>query len=152
MLGKIEEKYGLLINEIEKNVDSTDGNVYILHSSCKYVMKIYDNKEHVLSIVKLHNDLIRMGIKVPEVILTKNKRSYISLNDDQYIVIFSFLQGKGIGEVYDDIDEVLSIEIAKELKKIHKFTNGENIYNLKKVPFYVDESFNKSCLLHFDKL
>ena len=121
ILELIKKEYCLVINNIEKNADSTDGNVYILHSLFKYVIKVYDSKEHIFSIIKIHNDLNRMGIKVPEVILTKNQESYISLGNGQYIVIFSFLEGNEIGKVFSDIDEVLSIKIARELKKFINF-------------------------------
>lgn len=55
---QINNEYDLNIINIIKNESSTDGNVYMLvNNDTKYVIKIYDNEDHVKSMVNLHRDL-----------------------------------------------------------------------------------------------
>lgn len=57
MKEEIKKKYCLEIDKIIKNEDSTDGNVYIIKNlSNKYIMKLYDNEKHAISMVDIHKD------------------------------------------------------------------------------------------------
>ena len=65
----IINNYLVNINTIEKNEESTDGNVYIIDN--KYVMKIYDDISKVEALTKLHTFLKNKGMNVPNIVLTK---------------------------------------------------------------------------------
>ncbi len=151
MKEKIKEKYCLEIDKIIKNEDSTDGNVYMLKGiSDKYIMKLYNDEKHAISMVDIHKNLKNSGINVPDIILNKEKEGYSLLENDKYCVIFSFLNGEEIGNLFKNIDKDTSVKIAKEIKKIHQITNGNNKYNLPALPFKVDGSFDRYSILHFD--
>ena len=44
----------------------------------------------------------------------------------------------------------MSVQIAKELRKIHEITIGKNKYNLKPIPFELKGKFSRNSVLHFD--
>ena len=142
----INNDYLLDINNIEKNAESTDGNVYIIDN--KYVMKIYDNITKVDSMTKLHIYLKSKCMNIPNIVLTKDNKEYVSLGD-KYIVLYTFLDGKKIGTWFKEDNEIIK-GVAKELRKIHDLTANNNIFNLKEVPFKVDESLKRKSILHFD--
>ena len=142
----IKNNYLLDINNIEKNEESTDGNVYIIDN--KYVMKIYDNIIKVNSMTKLHIYLNSKGINIPNVVLTKDNEEYVSL-DNKYIVLYTFLDGEKIGKWFKEDNEIIK-SIAKEFRKMHDLTTNDNIFTLKEVPFKVDESLKRKSILHFD--
>lgn len=151
MKEEIKNKYCLEIDKIIKNEDSTDGNVYILVSlSNKYIVKLYDNKKHVISMVVIHKDLKSSGMNVPAIILNKENEGYSLLENGKYCVIYSFLNGEEIGNLFKNINKDTSVKIAKEIKKFHQITNGNNKYNLPELPFKVDGVFNRYSALHFD--
>ena len=151
MINQIMEKYYLEINNIIKNTNSSDGNVYMLiKDKTKYIAKMYDDKNHAISMVNIHNDLNNNGINVPKIILNRNNKGYTLLDDGKYCVIYSFLNGEEIGNLFKNISAITSKKIAKEIKKIHQITSGENKYNLKLVPFNVKKKFSRHSLLHFD--
>ena len=127
MKDQINNKYNLEIEEIIKNEDSTDGNVYILiNHSNKYIAKLYDSKKHTISMVNIHEHLKNGGMNVPEIILNKENQGYSLLEDGKYCVIYSFLNGEEIGNLFKNINKDISIKIAKEIKKIHQIKNGNN--------------------------
>ena len=139
----IKSEYKIEISKIEKNEESTDGNVYIVHDKKgKYVMKIYDSIEHTNTIVGIHNLL--SSLYIPRIIKTINNEKYLKYNN-KYIVIYSFLEGNQISDI--DFISIIPI-IAKELKKMHYLVK-DNKLNIKKVPFDVDKSLRMS-ILHFD--
>lgn len=142
----INDNYLLDINHIEKNEESTDGNVYIMDN--KYVMKIYSSINEVNSMTKLHIYLKSKGINIPDVVLTKDNKEYVSL-DDKYIVLYTFLEGEKIGKWFKEDNEIIK-SIAKELRKIHDLTTNDNIFGLKEIPFKVNESLKRKSILHFD--
>ncbi len=151
MMKEINQKYYLEINNIIKNEDSTDGNVYILKNhSNKYIMKLYDDEKHVISMVNIHIDLKNCGMNVPDIILNKEKERYSLLENGKFCIIYSFLNGEEIGNLFKNINKETSIKIAKEIKKIHQITNGNNKYNLPVLPFKIDGVFNRYSILHFD--
>lgn len=151
MREEINKKYCLEINKIIKNEDSTDGNVYMLNSlSSKYIMKLYDEEKHAISMVNIHKDLKNSGMNVPDIILNKENEGYSLLENGKYCVLYSFLNGEEIGSLFKNINKDTSIKIAKELKNIHKITTGNNKYNLPVLPFKIEGVFNRYSILHFD--
>ena len=60
------DKYNLEVAQVQKNLQSTTGNVYIADN--KYVIKIYKDIEHTKSMVKLHKILEQNKLYVPKVI------------------------------------------------------------------------------------
>lgn len=151
MKNEIEKIYGLNIDKIEKNEDSTDGNVYMLFTSSEtYVAKIYEEEAHAKSMIALSKDLVKNGIHIPEIIANKHKEFYYTLKDHRYFVLYSFLKGKELGKTFKNLDPNISRNIAKEMKKFHKITAGENKYHLKEVPFEIKQSFERYSALHFD--
>ena len=150
MKEQIKKAYCLKIDEFVKNEDSTDGNVYmIFNNNDKYIVKIYNNLQHVISMINLYEDLKINGMNVPGIILNKDNKGYSLLENGKYCVIYSFLDGKEIC-TFKNINKEISIKIAKELRKIHQITSGNNKYNLPVVPFDIEKKFNKYSALHFD--
>lgn len=139
----LENEYLIKISNIEKNKESTVGNVYIINTNNdKYVIKIYDNKKHTESMTLLHNDL-HTKFYIPKIILNKDGNLYIEKNSI-YMVLFSFLEGNQIGKL-DKIDDSIIINIAKELRKLHNETSA-NKYKLDEVKSDIE----RKSLLHFD--
>ncbi len=148
---QIEKKYCLKIDNVIKNEASTDGNVYTLFTSdTKYIAKIYDDENHAKSMISIHNDLKSNKMNVSKIILNKNNDGYTLLNNGKYCVIYSFLNGEEIGNLFKDISIDTSIEIAKEIKKFHQITSGDNKYNLKPLPFKIEKKLSRYSVLHFD--
>ena len=103
----INNNYPVDVNDIEKNEESTDGNVYIMDN--KYVMKIYDDISKAETMTKLHTFLKSKNINVPNIVLTTNNKEYFSL-DNKYIVLYTFLNGKKIDKWFkDDVEVIKSI-------------------------------------------
>lgn len=144
----INDYYDIEIKEITKNSESTVGNVYnIKTTNNKYIMKIYDNESHAIAMTKLHTDLYNNNIKVPEILLNKNKEGYTKLNS-KYYVIYTFLEGKPLQELEKLDNETIKL-IAHELKHLHSVTKNKN-YNLEHIPFELDEKYKDYSVLHFD--
>lgn len=145
------EKYDLNISNIEKNEDSTDGNVYILYDqSKKYVAKVYNDLKHVESMVNLYFDLYNNELDVPKIIECMNKEKYIKLSNNSYVIIYSFLEGSQLGEKFKALPEQIIKDFAIELNKFHNITCNSNVYNLKEVPFICDKKIDRCSALHFD--
>lgn len=143
----LEEKYLLNIINIEKNKESTVGNVYIIYTQDKkYVVKMYDNLDHTKSMTLLHSDLYNK-FNIPKIIHSKNKDLYIKASNSKYIVLYSFLDGIEIGSI-DNLNEKLIKQIAIELRRLHDLTKV-NKYNLNNIPFN-DYNLKRKSLLHFD--
>lgn len=125
--------------------------LYIIKNlSNKYIMKLYDNEKHAISMVDIHKDLKSDGMNVSNIVLNKENIGYSLLENGKYCVIYSFLNGEEIGNLFKNISKDTSIRIAKEIKNIHKITSGNNKYNLPVLPFKVDGVFNRYSILHFD--
>lgn len=147
----IEDNYMIKIDKIEKNKQSTDGNVYIVYTDKeKYVLKIYDELDHTEAMTFLHNKLISCGLNVPKIIKTRNNELYSKINDKENIVIYSFMKGKQISDEHVSIDNFIVSKIANELYKLHKSTYNDNAYNLPILPFSVKNKTNRNSILHFD--
>ena len=143
----LEEKYLLSIINIEKNKESTIGNVYIVYTQTKkYVVKIYDNLDHTKSMTLLHSDLYNK-FNIAKIIRSKNNDLFIETPDSRYIVLYSFLDGIQIGKL-DNLNDKTIKQIAIKLRRLHDLTKVIN-YNLNKVPFN-DYNLKRKSLLHFD--
>lgn len=146
----IKEKFNIKVNKIEKNLQSTVGNVYILFSNkSKYVIKVYDNLKHTKWIVKLHKVLIKNNFYVPEVIKNNLNKGYLEISKNTYIVVYSFLKGHQL--VWDETKIKLTDDelcrLAKTLRHLHKITNNSEI-NLPSIPF--ENYIGRKSILHFD--
>ena len=154
MSNKIEERLYKIFNEIlkenivklEKNEDSSDGNVYIINSKFnKYVAKIYKDKIHAKSMVALHQKLHSLNLNIPNIIYNDLKEK-----NDEYIVVYSFIKGKQISEILQDgkVNEEIILCISRKIRQMHDVTYGNNEFNLPNLPF---EAYNqRKTLLHFD--
>lgn len=159
---KLKEKYLIIPDKIEKNEESTDGNVFIIYSkNNKYVVKIYSNINHVKSMTELYTFLIYSDINVPKIISSKENEKYVKLIDkknktENYIIVYSFIEGKQItfNEKINKIDDNIITNIAKVLFKIHNITNYENKFKVPNLPFECKKDYNvninRYSLLHFD--
>lgn len=145
----ISDKYLLDVIKVDKNKESSVGNVYIIETNeTKFVAKIYDDLNHTLSMINLHSTLSNK-FYIPKIILNKNNIGYIKINNSKYIVLYSFLKGIQIGEFNELSEDIIKI-IAIELRKLHDTTNNLNKYKLKDVPFNIDYNLKRKSLLHFD--
>ena len=137
--------------EIEKNKESTDGNVYIiLTKNGKFVAKIYKTIKHTLNMVNIHSTLVKNNINVPKIINTKENKRYYKIDDSHYIVVYSFVDGEQIGwsKKYKKLDNKIIIEIADSLKKIHniKYSFLDDLDDVE----YLKNDLSEKTLLHFD--
>ena len=133
-------------NLIEKNEDSSDGNVYIVEcEDKKYVVKIYDNEQHFKSMVDIHTKLLNNNVNVPEIIYSMCDKEH-----GNYIVIYSFIEGKQIKNTLKDgiIEGDLITAIAKAIRKMHDTMNGNNDFNLPELEF--DTYKKRRTVIHFD--
>lgn len=143
----LAQNYKIETDSIEKNEDSTDGNVYIVKN--KFVVKIYDDLNHVKSMIKIHNLLDENKINAPKIIVNKFGDGYSELLDNKYIVVYTFIDGqpitwdKNTGRLNEDTIK----SIANILKKIHSITRNMEL-PLQRVEF--EKSSEDCSLLHFD--
>lgn len=143
----LAQNYKIETDIIEKNEDSTDGNVYIVKN--KFVVKIYDDLNHVKSMIKIHNLLDENKINAPKIIVNKFGDGYSELLDNKYIVVYTFIDGqpiawdKNAGRLNEDTIK----SIANILKKIHNITKNMEL-PLPRVEF--EKSSEDCSLLHFD--
>ena len=146
----LSNKYNINIIEIEKNLESTDGNVYIIKTDeNKFVAKLYKSLKHAESMIKVHTDLYNKGFYIPQIINSKDKSDYIVLPDKRIVVLYSFLEGYKFGELFKDLPNNAIQALAKELRNIHNNTS-KNIYGLENIPFEYDKSIDRYSFLHFD--
>lgn len=145
----IKNNYDLELLSINKNEDSTDGNVYnVKTSNNKYIIKIYDNLESATNMINLHNSL--KDLYIPRIISTKDN-SYLVEYNNKYIVMYSFLEGIQISKYIKENDNTYNEEvvrqIAKSLRKLHDLTENNN-FNLKTIDFA--NNLSRKSVLHFD--
>lgn len=144
----LSEEYLINVLKIEKNIESTAGNVYIIYTQNeKYVLKIYDDLSHTNSMILLYDDLSNK-INIPKIIKNKNDICY-TIIDSKYVVLYSFLDGVQIGKEFDNLSNDMIKEIAIQIRYLHTLTRDENKYSLKEIPFCKNKIDRKS-LLHFD--
>ncbi len=149
---QLEKEYSIMVEKIEKSKESTDGNVFICYSNNKkYAIKIYDDIIHTKAMTALHLKLISTGFDVPKIIFSKDNKEYITLYNKNLLVVYSFMEGKKIDwNKFGKIDEYIINKIAKTLRKLHSVTNGENKFELPKLPFINKSDINRYSVLHFD--
>ena len=142
----IKDNYILDIIKLEKNIESTVGNVYIIYSNkTKFVAKTYDDLTHVKSMVNIHSNLSD-EFHIPKIIKSINNTSYVEISSSNYIILYSFLDGVQIGKKFDKFNEETIKNIALELRKLHELTNNKNKYNLNKVP----KNEERKPIIHYD--
>ena len=139
--------YNLNIISINKNLDSTDGNVYnIVTSSNKYIAKIYDDINKANNMINLHNYL--KSVYIPKIVKS-NDNEYLIKYDDKYIVIYTFLEGLNFKKFISEnkCSEKIISSIATEVRKIHNLTAGKT-FDLDTVDFA--NNLSRKSVLHFD--
>lgn len=137
---------------VERNEDSTDGNVYMIKTSNeKYVVKLYKTLQHTINMVRIHSLLNERKIKVPIIINTKDKGKYCKINENKYLVVYSFIEGEQIGwsGKYKRLSENLIKELADTVKKMHD-TKVPFLNDLENVKYEENDLENEKSLLHFD--
>ena len=133
---------------IEKNEDSTDGNVYVLYcKNNKYIAKMYNDIIHAQAMVRLHQELNLKGVAVPKIIYSNCEGAN---DNNEYIVIYSFITGTQVSKMMQNgkLDLEIVKRIAKVLRKMHDRCVGENMFNLPQLPF--DTYGKRRTVLHFD--
>lgn len=141
----ISNEYLIDVLNIEKNKESTVGNVYMIYTKDeKYVLKIYDDINHAKSMALLSDDLSNK-FYIPKAIKNRNNNLYTSINN-KYLVLYSFLEGVSIGELA--LDKNIIKQLAIEVRRLHDLTHI-NKYELNGVPFE-DYNLERKSLLHFD--
>lgn len=146
----LRERYNIEIEKIEKNEQSTDGNVYIAYSNKeKYAIKIYNEISHTKSMVKLYKKISELKLNTPIIIPTKEDKYYEKILDTNYCVVYSFVKGTQIGwnAKTGKLDNEIITSIAKSLRKFHNNTNI-NEFDLPSVPF--ENNSKRQSALHFD--
>lgn len=140
----LKNNYKIDSVDIEKNEESTDGNVYIItdKNNKKYALKIYKSEEHAINMVKLHTYLKNNSINVPEIIKAEDK-SYVTYKE-KYFVLYSYIKGNKLKNIEFDDEKIVNTAI--QLRKIHELKNED--INLEKVPFEIEK--NRESILHFD--
>lgn len=145
----LTDKYNMKINEIQRNLQSTVGNVYMVYSNInKYIIKIYNDIKHTKTMVNLHRVLNEQKFYVPIVISNKLGNEYTTFNDN-YIVLYSFLYGHQIAWNTDKINltDYEINKLAKTVRKLHNITNNE-VIGLPQLSFGND--MKRKSVLHFD--
>ena len=142
----IEEKYNFKIINIKKNEKSTDKNVYNLFTDKnEYILKIYNSKKHVENMSNLFKKLEQYNFYIPQIYNTINNKSYIYLFN-KYIIIYSYLAGKEIGEAFSNLPDDISVLLARKLKKFHDVTKK----NLNLEVIGLGNKKLRTSILHFD--
>lgn len=150
VLDILEKEYKIKAENIEKNKESTDGNVFVIYGKKnKYIMKIYDSIEHTHAVVKLYYFLERHSIIAPKIVNNKEDSGYIIFKG-KFIVVTTFVEGKhiewdnGKGRFKEDTIK----KIAKELRKLHEKTQDCDDLGLPKLTF--GKKMSRNSVLHFD--
>lgn len=143
----IKRNYNLDVISINKNLDSTDGNVYnIVTSTDKYIAKIYDDITKANNMINLHNYL--NNIYVPKIVKS-NTGTYLINFDDKYIVIYTFLEGISVSKYIskNKYSKKVIESIAIEVRKFHDLTAGKT-FDLEVIDFA--NNLSRKSVLHFD--
>lgn len=102
--------------------------------------------------VGIHSLLIDNQISIPEIVCTEDKQKFAELDNNNYMVIYSFIEGEQIGwsSKYCKLEKSIIKEIANILKKIHTVTYNENTFKVPNVPYIDKNTELHKSLLHFD--
>lgn len=151
---KIINEYGIKnILEIEKSNESSQKNVYLIYTNEKnYVIKNYKDLSHTNLMIDIHNLLEKNNFNSPIIYKNNEKLQYTKLEDNSYIVLYSFMAGKDIEYKNNSktMDLALVREIAKNVKQFHKITREFNNHSIDEVPFKLEKNISRKSLLHFD--
>lgn len=142
----ISEKYGIE-NRVVKNLKSSVGNVYDVYSNnFRYIVKIYNDLEHVNRMIKVSEILNNANINLPKIIKSIDNIGYVEINN-YYMIVYEFLDGDPIKyDVNGLINRDIIFEIAKNVRKIHDlFTNN---IGFEEIDFGIN--LKRKSLLHFD--
>ena len=141
----IKDNYRIDVKKIEKNEESTDGNVYVIEDGIsKYVLKIYMSEKHTKKMVQLHKILESNNINAPRIVKSIHN-VYFEMYEDSYYVVYSFIEGKKLKECEFEKSKIK--HIAKYLKELHKLKVPEDCdLDTVKITNYDD----KKSILHFD--
>ena len=137
---------------IEKNEESSDGNVYMIETRQeKFIVKLYKTLKHTINMINIYSTLNRNEINVPKIITTKNNEKYYKIDDANYLVMYSFVDGEPIGwsEKYKKLDSETIKRIAYTIKKIHN-VKIDFLDKLEGVKYAEKDLVGKDSLLHFD--
>lgn len=148
----LNREYGIISEKIEKNKESTDGNVYIVTSKHeKYVIKMYDNIKHAKAMISLHSYLFSSGFNIPQVIISNKSEAYI-LSNKKIFVVYSFMKGKHLtlNKELHKIDDYLISSIAKTLRRLHTLTKSDNSFEIPDIPLRINDEVKRYSILHFD--
>lgn len=144
-----KENYGLDVIKIEKNTESTVGNVYVIYTSDKrYIAKIYDDLTHVKRMIDIHTDLYTNNFNVP-VVIKDNNDGYITLFKGKYLVLYSFLEDVQLESISNNLSDNVIKKIGLELRRLHDITRI-NKYNFDKISLLDKNNLNRYSFLHFD--
>ena len=115
-------------------------------------MKIYDDLNHVKSMVLLHTYLFSKKLHVPKIIISYNGEKYIKLSNKSYAVLYSFLNGKQFSwnKESNEMNDANIKKVANMLSYFHSLTIGENEFNLPDLSFETKNSIERLSVLHFD--
>ena len=145
----LTDKYNFKVNKIQKNLQSTVGNVYMVYcNNNKYVIKIYNDIRHVKAMVNLHKVLEDNKLYVPKVIRNRFNEEY-TIFKEKYIVVYSLLMGNQIIWNTDKINltDYEINKLAKTVRKLHNVTNND-VIGLPQLSFGND--IKRESVLHFD--
>lgn len=145
----ITEKFDFKIDNIQKNLQSTIGNVYMVYcNDNKYVIKIYNDIGHTKAMVNLYKVLEENNLYIPKVIHNSLDEEY-TIFEDKYIIVYSFLKGRQITWNADKINltDYEINKLAKTVRKLHDVTNNE-VIGLQQLSFGND--MERKSVLHFD--
>ena len=148
----LEENYFNESINVEKNEESSDGNVYMIETKQeKFVAKLYKTFKHTINMINIHSTLNKKEINVPKIITTKNEEKYYKIDDNNYLVVYSFIHGEPIGwsEKYRKLDNETIKKIAYTVKKIHSI-KIDFLNELEDVKYDENDLKEKNSLLHFD--
>lgn len=142
----LQGNYNLKNIIVQKNLESTEGNVYnITTSDNKYILKIYRDIKHVDNMKNLY-EMLKKDFYIPQIIKNNNRELYTAYNE-YYFIIYSYLEGNQLSN-YENIPNEISIIFANELRQFHNKTEKMNNINLKNIDFC--SKTLRTSLLHFD--
>lgn len=84
----------------------------------KYILKIYNDEKHAVTMKKIVEKLNSKNFYIPIILTNTNNEEYTKI-DNKFFVIYSFLEGKEIGDVFGNIPNDISKKLAQELRRFH---------------------------------
>lgn len=147
----LKEKYYIFVQKIYKSEESTVGNVYIIETKeDKYILKIYNDLQHVKAMVNLYKFLNDNNFYTPIIINNNENLFYTELLNEKFIVIYSYLEGIQIKQIINNFTSENIKQLASYLRKFHEITYNDNKFELKLSPININEKASRYSALHFD--